>query len=79
MGFEKKAAPQIADNNRSAMAIVEANLGEICCYKIFFASQMPSDRILKLQEKKVHFKPREAIARPEAGGVEKTFKSAGKS
>ncbi|MFK7823273.1 MAG: response regulator [Oligoflexales bacterium] len=83
---EKKEAPS-ADGGKTAakegeiedsvavIGYIQSNPGEICCYKVFINPEEIDDKWKSIKDQIPHFKPRKAIEREEAAGLEKVMRA----
>lgn len=69
-GKGKKEDLNVVDHD-SILNAMEANPGDICCFKIYTVSSEISEEINKVLEQKVRFKPRKAIQKEISSGIEK--------
>ena len=71
----KKAASSEESQHAELVAAVEANSGDLCCFKLFVASD-ESEEVKALLTSLPRFSHRGAIERQEALGAERMVKSA---
>ncbi|NRA47433.1 MAG: hypothetical protein HRU09_20990 [Oligoflexales bacterium] len=57
------------------VATINANPGELCCYRVFTTNEAPNPEIQKLFKDPPRFNPRSAIAKEESAGLEKMMHS----
>ena len=59
----------------AVIGYIQSNPGEICCYKVFINPEEIADKWKQIKDQIPHFKPRKAIEREEAAGLERIMKA----
>lgn len=62
-----------AQDHLQIVATINANPGELCCYRVFASNEPISPEVQKLFKDPPRFNPRSAIAKEESAGLEKTM------
>ena len=68
-------AAQEDAKSEGIVAEIEAEPGDLCCFKIFHNTEEPEPRTISLISNIPRFKHRETISRGEGLGAEKTMKA----
>jgi hypothetical protein len=69
---DEDSSQDVPDESRLVVDLgsIEAQVGDVCCYRIFFATTMMTPEMVKLLESPPHFKLREPITRAETLSVQ---------
>ena len=72
-----KSTPKEAEAEDSVAVIgyIQSNPGEICCYKVFINPEEIAEKWKSIKDQIPRFKPRQAIEREEAAGLERIMKA----
>lgn len=71
---EREGDGDLHDDRGELIAAIEINPGELCCYKIFIDTGPKDSEIFGMTANKIRFTSRDAVARDEAGGLEKMMR-----
>ncbi|NRA43783.1 MAG: hypothetical protein HRU09_02380 [Oligoflexales bacterium] len=63
------------EDSVAVIGYIQSNPGEICCYKVFINPEEIADKWKQIKDQIPHFKPRKAIEREEAAGLERIMKA----